>query len=84
MQNVGLIKNVMYAYKENLLKQEAEIQLTRQKHHLNTDLAGPVDNESIYGFKYMQSFTDVCTGVVFVYFLKAKSDVVQATEKFFG
>lgn len=30
----------------------------------------------------MQSFTDVCTGAVFTYFLKAKSDAVQATEKF--
>ena len=29
----------------------------------------------------MQSFTDVCTGAVLVYFLKAKSDAVQATEK---
>lgn len=49
---------------------------------VNTDLAGPVNNESIYGFKYLQSFTDVYSGAVFVYFLKAKSDVVQATEKF--
>lgn len=49
---------------------------------VNTDLAGPVNNDSIYGFKYLQSFTDVYTGAVFVYFLKAESDVVQATEKF--
>lgn len=49
---------------------------------VNTDLAGPVNNESIGGFKYMQSFTDVYTGAVFVYFLKAKSDALQAIEKF--
>src|SRR4029434_757857 len=49
---------------------------------VNTDLAGPVNNESIDGFRYMQSFTDVCTGAVLVYFLKAKSDAVQATEKY--
>lgn len=49
---------------------------------VNTDLAGPVNNESNYGFKYLQSVTDVYTGAVFVYVLKAKSDVVQATEKF--
>ena len=30
----------------------------------------------------MQSFTDVCTGAVFVYFLKAKSEAIQAKEKF--
>lgn len=49
---------------------------------VNTDLTGPINNESIDGFKYMQSFTDVCTGAVLVYFLKAKSDAVQATEKY--
>ena len=49
---------------------------------VNTDLAGPVTNVSIDGFKYMQSFTDVYTGAVLVYFLKAKSDAVQATEKY--
>ena len=30
----------------------------------------------------MQSFTDMCTGAVFFYFLKAKSDAIQATERF--
>ena len=49
---------------------------------VNTDQAGPVNNESIDGFRYMQYFTDVCTGAVLVYFLKAKSDAVQATEKY--
>ena len=49
---------------------------------VNTDLAGPVTNGSIEGYRYMQSFTDVYTGVVFTYFLKAKSDAVLATEKF--
>ncbi|KAL6483448.1 hypothetical protein MHYP_G00083200 [Metynnis hypsauchen] len=49
---------------------------------VNTDLAGPVTSGSIDSYRYMQSFTDVCTGVVFTYFLKAKSDAVQATEKF--
>ena len=49
---------------------------------VNTDLAGPVNNDSIDGFKYMQSFTDVYMGAVLVYFLKAKNDAVQATEKY--
>lgn len=49
---------------------------------VHTDLAGPVPNESIDGYKYVQSFTDDYSNAVFVYFLKTKSDVVQATEKF--
>lgn len=50
---------------------------------MNTDLAGPFNNETINGFKYypMQPFTNVYTGAVFGYFLKAMSDV-QVTEKF--
>ncbi|KAI5621190.1 hypothetical protein C0J50_19125 [Silurus asotus] len=49
---------------------------------VHTDLAGPVATESMDGYKYVQSFTDDYSSVVFVYFLKRKSDTVQATEKF--
>ncbi len=49
---------------------------------VHTDLAGPVATESIDGYKYVQSFTDDYSSAVFVYFLKKKSDTVQATEKF--
>ena len=51
---------------------EAVVKVKTPLEQVNTDLAGPVNNESIDGFKYMQSFTDVCTGAVFVYFLRAK------------
>lgn len=47
---------------------------------VHTDLAGPVANESIDGYKYVQSFTDDYSNAVFVYFLKTKSDTVHATE----
>ena len=36
---------------------------------------------SIEGHKYAQSFTDDNSGTILVYFLKSKSDAVQATEK---
>lgn len=49
---------------------------------VHTDLAGPIEPESIDGHKYAMSFTDDYTSAVFVYFLKSKSDVVQAMEKF--
>ena len=49
---------------------------------VQTDLAGPIATESIDGYKYVQSFTDDYSSTVFVYFLKTKSDTVQATEKF--
>lgn len=49
---------------------------------VHTDLAGPIATESLEGYKYAQSFTDDYSNAVFVYFLKKKSDAVQATEKF--
>ena len=49
---------------------------------VHTDLAGPIDPVSKDGHKYALSFTDDYSSAVFVYFLKHKSDTVQATEKF--
>lgn len=48
----------------------------------HTDLAGPIATESLEGYKYVQSFTDDYSNAMFVYFLKKKSDAVQATGKF--
>ena len=42
----------------------------------------PIDPQSREGFKYALSFTDDYSSAVFVYFLKNKSDTVQATERF--
>lgn len=49
---------------------------------VHTDLAGPIDPVAKDGFKYALAFTDDYSGSLFVYFLKAKSDTVKATEKF--
>ena len=49
---------------------------------VHTDLTGPMSTLSIEGHGYAQSFTDDYSGTVMVYFLKSKSDTVQATERF--
>ena len=49
---------------------------------VHTDLAGPIHPESKEGYRYAVSFTDDFSSTVFVYFLKNKSDTVQATERF--
>ena len=49
---------------------------------VHTDIAGPIEPVSSEGFKYSLAFTDDFSGAVFVYFLKEKSDTVEATEKF--
>ena len=49
---------------------------------VHTDLAGPMKTPSIEGHRYTQVFTDDYSGTMFVYFLKSKSDTVQATERF--
>lgn len=37
---------------------------------VHTDLAGPIQNESIDGYQYVQSFTDDYSSAIFVYFQK--------------
>jgi len=49
---------------------------------VHTDLAGPIAQEAREGFKYAITFTDDCSGAIFVYFLKNKSDAPRALEKF--
>lgn len=49
---------------------------------VHTDLAGPVDPESRAGYRFALSFTDDYSSAVFVYFLRKKSDTVQATKTF--
>jgi hypothetical protein len=49
---------------------------------VHIDLAGPMRTPSIDGHKYTQSFTDDYSGTILVYFLRSKSDAVQATERF--
>ena len=49
---------------------------------VHTDLAGPISPVSNEGSKYCISFVDDYSSLIFVYFLKSKSDVVSATERF--
>lgn len=49
---------------------------------IHTDLAGPIDPKFREGYRYALSFTDDHSSAVFVYFLKHKSDTVDATERF--
>ena len=46
------------------------------------DLAGPIDPVAKEGYKYTLSFVDDYTAINIVYFLKQKSDTLEATEKF--
>ena len=49
---------------------------------VHCDLASPIDPAARGGFKYALCFVDDCTGINIVYFLKQKSDTVEATQKF--
>lgn len=49
---------------------------------MHTNIAGPIDPESINGYKFALSFTDDCSSATFVNFLKQKSDTEQAKERF--
>ena len=47
-----------------------------------SDLSGPITPISNEGSKYVISFVDDYSGLIFVYFLKNKSDAPKATDKF--
>ncbi|PIK49005.1 copia-like retrotransposable element, partial [Apostichopus japonicus] len=49
---------------------------------VHTDLCGPINPIAKDGFKYAMSFTDDYSGLVFVYFLRSKSDSVTAFNQF--
>ena len=49
---------------------------------VHTVLAGPISPVANDGFRYAISFIDDYSGVMFLYFLKQKSDTVAATERF--
>ena len=49
---------------------------------VHSDLAGPISPSSREGSKYAMVFTDDFSGIIFVYFLKNKSDAVHATSRF--
>ena len=49
---------------------------------VHSGLAGTINPVAKDGFKYSLSFVDVYSGVIFVYFLKQKSDTLEATEQF--
>ena len=55
---------------------------TKPLDFVHADLAGPITPTGKDGFKYVLGFTDDCSGVVYTYMLKCKSDTLKGTEKF--
>ena len=72
------IKGKMVQYRERLPDKRAESVLEL----VHCDLAGPITPVAREGFKYTISFIDDYSGVIFVYFLRNKSDASGAFEKF--
>lgn len=58
------------------MRVEAPLQIVHR------DLAGSVGTEPSGGHRYAQLLPDDYSGAVFLYFLKKRSDTVQATERF--
>ena len=61
---------------------DADKRATAPLELVHCDLAGPIDPVAKDGFRYAISFVDDYSGIIMVYFLKRKSDTLQATEKF--
>ena len=68
-----------------MIKQTSKEERERSKkcmEMVHTDLAGPISPPSREGHRYAISFTDDCTGVTFVYFMRTKDESVQMAERF--
>lgn len=61
---------------------KADAKATKPLEFIHTDLAGPITPTAREGLLYAMVFVDDYTGTIFVYFLKKKSDALQATKKF--
>ena len=49
---------------------------------IHTDLAGPINVIAKDNFKYAMTFTDDYSNAIFVYFLRNKTDTINATKRF--
>ena len=49
---------------------------------VHSDLAGPISPEGKDGFRWALSSVDDYSGVIMIYFLKHKSDTVEATKQY--
>ena len=70
------------AKQTNIPNPDADIRAIKPFELVHTDLAGPVDPVAKDGFRYAMIFVDDFSGCSYTYFLKNKSDALQATEKF--
>lgn len=61
---------------------QADAKATSILELVHTDLCGPIEPADKDGYRYVIAFTDDYSGMIFPYFLKAKSYAAQATEKF--
>ena len=61
---------------------QADAKATAILELVHTDLCGPIEPADKDGYKYAIAFTDDYSGMIFPYFIRAKSDTTKATEKF--
>ena len=72
------IRGKMCQFRSRILDKRAQKPLE----FVHCDLAGPTDPVARDGFKYAISLVDDYTSIIMVYFLKQKSDTIDATRKF--
>ena len=60
----------------------SDMRATKPMEFVHCDLAGPITPIAKEGFKYAINFVDDYSGAFFVYFLKHKSDALEATKRF--
>ena len=59
-----------------------DVRATGPLEFVHSDLSGTIDPTARDGFRYGMTFTDDYSGAIFIYFLKQKSNAVDALHKF--
>src|SRR4029434_2356254 len=58
---------------------QADTKATTVLELVHTDLCGPIEPADKDGYRYAIAFSDDYSGMIFPYFIKAKSDTTKAT-----
>lgn len=73
---------ILSKHRRDSFPRESESRAKGRLELIHCDVCGPMQNESMSGSKYVLTFIDDATRMVWVYFLKAKSEVFRTFKRF--
>lgn len=82
VEKEGCESCILSKHSRDSFPKESETRATKKLELIHSDVCGPMQSLSIIGSRYFLTFIDDATRMVWVYFLKSKSEVFQTFKKF--